>query len=316
MLVSGVRKSGKTYWVLSLVNAALRGGWYDIIYVCAPAIVSEMDGAYGFMCSRDECVIIPEFYDGLADVILKERQEAMRPVEKARTEEERARIFAKCPRALVIFDDATDYARKLTTSAAYTSLQIKTRHLKTTIVCITHGLRGVMGTIARSNTDYIALGNQIDGRSLEAFYDEYLKMIPAAAGGGARWPKLIDFMAEFLANVRQGRLLLCDLPGRTVMYTDEQPEVAALTRALADPKDSIMHPPTQFADLQKVIRAMSRAGPPAAASRPAARRGPDTALPPPVDFRAAAIARLRGRYGGLTRAHRNLQARDTSSESD
>ncbi len=322
MLTVGIPKSGKTFWALSLVHTALKGGWFDVIYICAPSLFDEQDGAYGFLCSRDEVVIITEYKDEIPEMIAVERKAAMAPVMKARDQKERDALFAAAPRALVIYDDATDYAAGLTRSPGFIKTLIKRRHWKTSVWIISHALRGILSTATRANTDFFVLGNQVDGKALESVYEEFMKLIPREDGTlGARWPKLADFNAEFMREVCQGRLMLIDLPGRKVMYTDEQPEIPAVKAALANPKDPIMHPPTQFDDMRKVIRqiegtkAKAKASSISAPKRKGGTIGPGDKVPAP-DFRVRTLAKIRARYGGLTRLHRNLAVRDTSSDED
>lgn len=319
MLILGIPRSGKTFWALSLVYTALKQGWFDKIYICAPSMFDEQDGAYGFLCSRDEAVISCEYTDEMAEAIAKQRAAAMAPVKKAQDEKERAALFDKCVRACVIYDDSTDYAASLTRSRGFLKTLIKRRHWKTSIWLISHGLRGIFTTVTRANIDFFVLGNQVDGRALESVYHEYMRLMPRGDGlPGARWPALADFLEEFMVNVKQGRLMVLDLPGRKVLYTDVQPEIAAVKRALANPKDPIMYPPTKFKDIQRIARQIEGAranAPPPPSRRKTGVIGPGDRVVP-GDFRASAIARLRGRYKGLTRLDRNLKARDVSSEED
>ena len=79
---------------------------------------------------------------------------------------------------ILIIDDATSQSNDITNDITFIKAATESRHLMLTCWLVTHDLRKVINRTIRTNIDYLFLYKITNSKLLEAFYYEYMSMLP------------------------------------------------------------------------------------------------------------------------------------------
>ena len=151
VVIVGQQNSGKSYFIVSYINMAIKYKLYDEIHFVAPTIHVERHGSYDFMKSNKIFHLYSSFNDEIIDKLKDNNR-----------------------RQLLICDDATSYLIENRYNSRLVELVTCVRHYRTTLFCLIHSLSYVLFPTLRANINHLFIGNFMDDSLVEKVWRNFL----------------------------------------------------------------------------------------------------------------------------------------------
>jgi len=151
----GVKGSGKTFQMLSLIKYFLENNIYCEYHLILPSFRHEQKDQYAFLTKYKSNVFIYSHYiDEIAEELL----------EKQIKSKNKKKI-------LLAIDDATHMSEEMT-KPHLSEIATTSRHCRITLILCLHAARRIMQTSLRYNLDYIFMFRISNDKLLEGLYEE------------------------------------------------------------------------------------------------------------------------------------------------
>ena len=185
ILSIGVRKSGKSYNSLNLIELAMKRNVFDYYILCLPVYDFEQTDSYKFIkdynkANKGKVSVYDKYSYLITDKIL-----------------DNAKKISK-KRILIFIDDAMLSKSAIYEHNFYGLLSIA-RHLGISLMLNFHSLTSgrVLSPFVRQNIDYLCLYKIVSDQLLKLVYDEYVSL----ASDGIDWK---SFRAQYMKHVNSG----------------------------------------------------------------------------------------------------------------
>lgn len=178
----GMKGSGKTHAMLSMIRWSMIDKVFDEYHLVLPSYHTEEESAY-------------EFLNGLPNVYIYVRYT---PIVSELVEQRAEKLRREGKRVLYALDDSTTRMQSgfhSTPDEQILEYVSQSRHLKVTVIIATHSLSGVLKPSIRSLLDYVFLFKTPNDKLIESFHKEFLGIFKR------RWRTFNDFLEEYAERV-------------------------------------------------------------------------------------------------------------------
>lgn len=141
--------SGKTFVLLQCLKEWISMNMFSEYHVVLPSYKNEMMGSYDWLEKYDNVFIYEDFYEPIAEKIVKQQEKNHELFKKKKLKE--------MPKVFLGLDDATGISKQLFTSTSLKRAITENRHLRIQSWILLHADKGIIAPKIRQNIFFVFL---------------------------------------------------------------------------------------------------------------------------------------------------------------
>jgi hypothetical protein len=182
MLVCASKGGGKSYFVCAFLKYAFENKLYEKYYLAIPAYKNEADDQYEFIKSQPKKMIT---------VFDKYSPEVSEYVFNRVAEGEKESLF--------VIEDSTGFldSHSSTRDPKLKLITTTTRHIKCTLIIVSHATKSILQPVIRANTDFLLLFKITNENVINDIWEEYRMLLP--------YNNIKEFVRDFDEKVNKNK---------------------------------------------------------------------------------------------------------------
>lgn len=229
----GVKGSGKTHLALAYIWESMQRNRFEHYYLCIPAFSSEMSNAYHWLRGCKNVTYCDTYSEQFVEMVVHRQNQFIMKKARAKNQQEVDTLDMQHKRVFLFLDDASGFAKDLSSSPIFRQLITTTRHAKITVMLCVHAIKNILTPVVRANVDHLIIGQLTNSKMLDGIYEEFISLTGVHANSAA-------FKKWFTENVKDYNMLLISLKHSIIGNTKTLPMIKRFNTALESKKDPLI----------------------------------------------------------------------------